>query len=209
MNGGILGAVMEAVTGELIEDTMQERVFRPLQLKCTYRIADVPDPEHITNIYDDKGRLTESAQSQLKRTYTEEADPDRHFRTTAGGVWGTGMDLLKIGVMLQQRGTLNSTSVLRRETVSQMMADQKGMGGVTARSFYGLNMNRDTTLLGKKMVYGHQGMSGAILANVYFEPESGFVFAFVCNGINNYLDNRIAGASRDLFGYAWRVFGEE
>ena len=58
------------------------------------------------------------------------------------------------------------------------------------------------------MFYGHQGMSGGITANVYFEPESRFVFVMISNGCSNKLQNRVCAISRKLFNLMWEEYGE-
>ena len=99
-------------------------------------------------------------------------------------------------------------SALQPETVAEMLASQQGRGGVRIDSPYGLCVNRNDTLLADRLVYGHQGMSGGITANVYFEPESRFVFVMISNGCSNKLQNRVCAISRKLFNLMWEKFGE-
>ena len=83
-----------------------------------------------------------------------------------------------------------------------------GKGGITASSPYGLCVNRNDTLIPGKMLYGHQGMSDGIAANVYFDPETRFVFTFISNGCNNNMDNRVCAVSRRLLTLMWEAYGE-
>ena len=46
-----------------------------------------------------------------------------------------------------------------------------------------------------------------ILTNVYYDPESRFVFVLLTNGCSNKLDKRVAGITRKLFALAWETFG--
>lgn len=105
-------------------------------------------------------------------------------------------------------GTVDGVRILQEETVTEMMADQQGKGGITAESPYGLCINRNDTLIEGTMVYGHQGISDAIVANVYYEPESRFVFVMITNGCKSGMNNRVCAVSRKMFTLMWENFGD-
>lgn len=90
-----------------------------------------------------------------------------------------------------------------------MMSSQQGKGGITADSIYGLNINLMDNLVKGRRIYGHQGMNGSLLANLYFDPETHFVFAFVSNGIDNSMTDHIASVSREVFKLTWNHFNAE
>ena len=89
-----------------------------------------------------------------------------------------------------------------------MMAEPAGQGGVTAPTPYGLCVQRETTLVPGKTLYGHQGMSEGLVSNVYFDPETRFVFVMSTNGSSNHLDHRVVRLSRKVFEQIWNAFGE-
>jgi CubicO group peptidase (beta-lactamase class C family) len=111
-------------------------------------------------------------------------------------------------MLLLNGGELNGVRLLKEETVREMMSSQKGKGCVTIDSPYGLCINRVDNLLDDRMIYGHQGMSGDICANLYFDPQSSLVFAMVTNGCNNKIDDHICAISRKLFAAVWDVYGD-
>lgn len=118
LNGGILGTLMESVTGQGVTSIMRERVFAPLGLNATYDILSIPDEEHISYTYDKNKRLYQGIQTLKKQVYEDKADPDAHFRITAAKVWIKAPDLLKLGMMLEQGGTFNGVTILQPETVA-------------------------------------------------------------------------------------------
>ena len=97
-----------------------------------------------------------------------------------------------------------------------MISSQKGKGGITAKSPYGLNVVRTSfsRLFEKRMVYGHQGMIDDILCAVIFDPETRFVFSMVSvcrDPMNN--QERIDGGLRalpyNLLKLTWNEFGAQ
>lgn len=117
-----------------------------------------------------------------------------------------GSDLCRIGMLLCQGGTLDGVTILQPETVALMQSDQNGQPGISVSSPYGLCIHRITNLVKGRMIYGHQGMSGGIVCNVYYDPETQFVFALVTNGSSTSLDDRICRITRRTFAKCWETF---
>ena len=60
------------------------------------------------------------------------------------------------------------------------------------------------------MLYGHQGMANGVLCNLYFDPETRFVFALLTNGTNvKAKEDRICLLARDLFNLMWNTYANE
>ncbi len=209
LGAGMMGSVIESVTGKNINDAVTEGIFRPLQMDAAYHPSLIQDQDSITNVYDDTGTLKTAAQKLIEEAWDDSTDPAHHYNITVGSLWITGEDLLRLGMLMCNGGTLDGVRLLQEDTVAEMMADQQGKGGITAATPYGLCVNRNDTLIEDRMVYGHQGISGAIAANVYYEPESRFVFVLITNGCKNGMNNRVCAISRKMFTLMWENFGEE
>lgn len=205
---GLMGSVLEAVTGQNVNDVITEGVFTPLGIDAAYHASLLAHPENVSNTYDENGSLTRTAEKSIALAWDPSVNPEEHYMITVGSLWITGQDLCRQGMLLCDGGTLGDVTLLEAGTVAEMMASQQGKGGVQVDSPYGLCINRDTTLLADRMVYGHQGLSGGIAANVYFEPESRFVFVMMTNGCSNGMQNRICAISRKLFALLWDAYGE-
>ena len=205
---GVMGSVLEAVTGKNVQDTVAEGVFKPLGIDAAYHASYLATPSDIATCYNSDGTVESSVQKSLTRDWEAEPNPDTHYNLTVGKLWITGRDLCRLGIALCDGGEVDGMVLLQPETVAEMLASQQGRGGVRIDSPYGLCVNRNDTLLADRLVYGHQGMSGGITANVYFEPESRFVFVMISNGCSNKLQNRVCAISRKLFNLMWEEFGE-
>ena len=204
---GIVGCILEAVTGQRITDAARELLFDPMGIDAAYHPTLLQQPELITTTYKygvgmGKGMITRSY--KLKEKYRETVNVDKDYLESYGGLWIRGADLCKIGIMLCDYGLYEGQRILQEDTVREMISSQAGKGGISVDSPYGLNVERVTNLVSGKMLYGHQGMADAVLCNLYFDPETRFVFALVTNGCNTKAkEDRICLLARDLFGLLW------
>ena len=203
---GIMGSLMEAVTGMNLNDSVTASLFDPLGIDAGYHQTLVDVPENITALYSADRTVRRTRSLLLSQTWDNSVNPDKHYRITMGAVWIKGRDLCRIGMLLCQGGTLDGVTILQPETVSLMMADQNGRPGITCSSPYGLCINRVSNLVKGRMIYGHQGMANGIVCNVYFDPETQFVFALVTNGSSDNMNDRICKVSRKTFNLCWQAF---
>lgn len=207
---GIMGCIIEAVTEKRLSDAARELIFDPMGIDAAYDPHLLQDPEKIVSTYnaDGSGNITRSY--RLKQKYREEIDLDKDYADSYGGVWIRGEDLCRIGIMLCDMGVIDGRRILEEDTVREMLSSQQGKGGITVDSPYGLNVERVTNLLRGKMLYGHQGMANGVLCNLYFDPETRFVFALLTNGTNvKAKEDRICLLARDLFNLMWNTYASE
>ncbi len=204
---GLVGAVMEAVTGLSVNAYMTQAVFAPLQMDAAYSAGLLQSPEDVSTQYQG-GKVSKSAALYLKEAYEDWPDPERHYRTTVGTLWIRSRDLARLTALLCQGGHVDGVRLLTQDSVREMMAEQMSLGqSVTGQSPYGLFLERNDTIIKGKTVWGHQGMGAGSIVNTYFEPESGFVFTLLVNGGSTVRDNRVGALARRLIGELYPVFG--
>ena len=205
---GLAGAIAEAATGKSINAVMQDKVFAPLGMEAAYSASLLSTPENVSSQYKD-GQLHRAAAGQIKKVYEDTADPEMHFRTTVGDLWIRSRDMARLAALLCGDGSEGDVRILSRQSVLAMRQEQMTLGkSVTGPSPYGLFVEHNDTLLPDRMVYGHQGMSQGAILNVYFEPDSQFVFVLFSNGGSMQRTNRIGKLARNLFGYFWEQYGQ-
>ncbi len=204
---GILGCILEAVTEKRLTDAARELVFDDLGIDAAYDPHLLQDPDKIVSTYRANGSLHITRSYRLKQPYSEKINLDKDYDESYGGLWIRGEDLCRIGIMLCNMGEIDGTRILEEDTVREMLSSQQGKGGITADSPYALNVERVTNLLPGKTLYGHQGMNVGVLCNLYFDPETHFVFALLTNGCNvNAKDDHICKLARDLFKLMWNTY---
>lgn len=203
---GILGSLIECVTGKNVNDSIRETLFEPLGIDASYAPTMLEKPEKISSIHNSKGQPKLSRSKMLKNVWDDSVNPEKHYRITVGDLWIRGRDLCRLGMLLCNGGELDGVRILSEETVAEMMSSQMGKGVVTCDSPYGLCINRVDNLMEGKMVYGHQGMTEYVICNVYWEPETDFVFALVTNGADTRMNDHIGRISRKMYEAAWETF---
>lgn len=208
LGAGLMGSLIEIATNRNFQESIINGFFDPMGIDAAYNVNYLEEPEKISYLYTPEGRLNTSRKTYLEKEWDNSVDPEWHFRSTAGGLWIGGEDLCRIGIMLCEGGTVDGVTILEPATIAEMMASQKGKPGITVDSPYGLTVNRIDSLLEDRMVYGHQGMSNGVVAALYFEPESGFVYSIITNGADSRKNNYIAIVNRKLFALAWENFGD-
>lgn len=203
---GIMGSIIESVTGRHLNDAVRADYFALMGVDAAYTPRYLEHPENVPTIYSEKKTVYMSPRASLEEKWDEEPDPDMHFRLTVGAVWIKPTDLCRIGMMLCDGGTVDGITVLQPETVAEMMSEQKGKGNITANTPYGLCVHREKTLVPDRIIYGHQGISHGYLCNVYFDPQTRFVFVLCTNGSTNTLNDHVTNLSRKTFGLAWEAY---
>ena len=204
---GVIGSLLETVTGRTIQDTVSEGVFEPMNITAAYAACLLPDPENVPVLYNTDGTVVDSRDKSIGKDWENNPDPEKHFKINVGSLWMRPADLCRLGMMLCDGGNWDGCQILKSDTVNEMLAEQKGREGIRAGTPYGLCVCRDQSLLSDRIVYGHQGISDGVLCNVYFEPQTRLVVVICSNGCHNMLDNRIAHLTRKLFAQVWGKYG--
>lgn len=183
--GGLLGSVLEAVTGQTVDAYMQERVFAPLRITAAYQSALLPADAAVSDMYRmPSGRVAASVRDGQPANRTADALTD--YTLTAGKLTLSAPDLAKLVIVLCEGGRYGDTRILSEDTVAQMLTLQNGIGSVQCDSGRGLGLNlvSDEGLNGR-VLYGHGGKANGMLCAAYFDPTDGSGFVMLTNGCNN------------------------
>ncbi len=206
---GLMGSIMEAVSGVSVNRYMTEHVFEPLDIDAAYAACFLKEPEYIASVYEN-GQLSKSASKYIAEAYDDTADPERHYRITVGDLFIRSRDMAKLVSLLCGDGSYQGARILKPESVEMMRMDQRDVNAsVTGKSPYGLGVNRMENLLDGHWLYGHQGMAIGLICNAYYDPETGFTFVLFTNGCSQVRQDRISILARRLFEYTYPLFAQE
>ena len=111
---GILGCMIEAITGERLDDAVSELIFDRMGLDAGYSPDYLKVPGNIT--------------SEVIREYGEGIDLDNDYVFSYGNCWMKCSDLCRLGIMLCDNGLYGGERILEESTVQEMMSSQKGKG---------------------------------------------------------------------------------
>jgi CubicO group peptidase (beta-lactamase class C family) len=114
----ILGAIVENVSGRLLDAFAQEVIFQPLSIDAAYISGNLNSIENIAAIYNERHVLTRSVEAQLEVTGSGRLGHDLHI--AQGGLVISPIDYARILTMLGNGGIIHDTRVLSEESVREI-----------------------------------------------------------------------------------------
>ena len=185
-NGALFGCLIEAITGESVQNYMDRTVFKPLGVTAAYSPKFLPAGTPTKDLLKENGTVGLSVADDLSFNYNNTADPRGNNGYTVGGLYISTLGMTKLAQMMLSGGELNGVRILNRSTVSLMEADQPGL----AESKYGLSTVRHSQFP-RGTWYGHQGRYLGLTSNVYYQIDTGITMALVMNGYSYQLEDNI------------------
>ena len=187
LDGGLIGCLIERLSGLSVNTYMQKNVFAPLGINAAYAAPLLPDGAYLSGTYTESGETYISAARYLEQdaAYEDTCDPLSHTSATVGSLYISGEGLLKIAMMLSGGGALDGVKILEGATVAAMRMEQNKIPqtSVTGKSPYGLGLYRLES--GEETWWGHQGRWKGMLCDVFFERESHTAVVFIMNGVRH------------------------
>lgn len=179
INTDLLGAIIEKVSGQPLDQFLEQRIFAPLGLRDTSFWVPEEKRSRLAKVYqrDSAGRLVPSAWAN-----TPLAGPDRPFFSGGGGLYSTASDYVRFAQMLLNGGELEGTRILSRKTVELMTQNHIAHLAVphpfnTPSQGFGLGV-RILTDLGQSTLLGTPGTfgwDGAATTKVEIDPTERLV----------------------------------
>ena len=201
LNGGLIGAMIEALSGQSVNTYMRENVFEPLGINAAYHPALLPDQSDIAPKLKKNGSTFRTAKNELAtfRDYNDTCDPRRNTDNTSGHLYTSVNGLIRVAMMLENGGEIDGVRILRPETIQLMMSDQRMIPGssVAAESRYGLCLARVDDLPGGAW-YGHQGRWQGLTSNAYFQPDTGLSIVIIASGYSAQTVDEVVTIARDF-----------
>lgn len=210
LNGGLLGSLIERLSGQSLNSFMRQQVFEPLGINAAYAAPLLPDPSALSATFKADGSLYISAESYLEddAAYEDSCNPDAHYRAAVGGLYISASGLETLGMALAGGGQASGVQLLSPEMARMMQLDQSLVAGssVTAESPYGLCLYRLN--LDGDVWYGHQGRWEGLVVDLFFERETETVVVLVANGVRRKLGLEICpqGGAAIRFVQPWTYF---
>ncbi|MBP3645728.1 MAG: beta-lactamase family protein [Clostridia bacterium] len=180
--GGLIGALIEKLSGQTVDGYMRENVFEPLGITAAYQASLIPQDRQLADIY----HMPEKTLGKRLRdddSCITEPDAQTHYFLTAGKLIISAPDLCKLLIALCDGGVYENTRILSESAVKEMTTRQNNIGSVACDSGHGLFMNiiTDDQVEGRTM-YGHGGKAYGMLCAAYFDPADRTGVVLLTNG---------------------------
>ena len=185
-NGALFGGLVEAISGESIQNYLDRTVFSPLGLTAAYNPRLLPKGTKTRDLLTPAGKTAISVRKDRENPYNNKADPRANNGYTVGRLYISTASLTRLAQTMLNGGELEGVRILDTDTVALMETDQQGL----AESRYGLGTVRLNGFPGGTW-YGHQGRYSGFSANVYYQRETGTTLALIMDGYDYQLEDNI------------------
>ena len=198
---GLIGSILESVTGLSVDRVFRKFCFSPLCLDATLNAMELQDTciMPVTRILPFRHqdlRFTELGKKQLTAP-----DPAFHFGYTAGSMYITIQSLFRLISFFRDGdpGFLNDS--IRQE----MIKEHAVYGDLSPTLSYGLGMLLiSDPALSEGRIIGHQGFAYGCADGAFYEEATGNIMITLNGGCSEARVGRLGVMNRDMLHYAFR-----
>jgi CubicO group peptidase (beta-lactamase class C family) len=125
---GVLGRIVEKLSGQSLEDCFRDRIFTPLKMTDTFfNVPEAKQPRRVTVHSREDGRADAPL---VERPNQPQRQVTRY--NGGGGLFSTAGDYIRFERMILNGGTLDGARILSADSVAAMRRNQIGAVGVRA-----------------------------------------------------------------------------
>ena len=197
---GMLGCILENVTGMCISDLFRVKLFEPLGMRATLDASTLNEAEvmPISRVlpYREGSDVTIT---RLGRMPLDKPDPLRHFGHTAGAMYTDAPSLARLLTLIGNGGEIDG----KRLVSADMMAEMTRVQSSTPKRTYGLGLvllNRPD--ISSRRLLGHQGFAYGCVDGAFIEEGTGRMVIFLNGGASEAREGKLGLVNRDVLTWA-------
>ena len=204
---GLVGCVLEQVSGLALDRLFEEKLFQPLGMTATLDASRL-DPARvmpITRILPYRAG-TEVTIPALGRVPLGTPDPLRHFGHTAGAMYTNAPSLSRLLTLIAQQGEVEGRRLLSADAI-RTMTTLHGFSGSKRNPTrrYGLGLVLlERPELSEHRLLGHQGFAYGCVDGAFTEEGTGRQVIFLNGGSSEARTGRLGLVNRDVLRWALR-----
>ena len=194
---GLMGAVIERITGMYFHDYAEKVLFEPLGMDAGYIIDLIEDKQSCAVIYDHDGEVFNVPEWRRNRTFYESFGLGNSYLSAQCELLITPSDLARLGTALAGDGTVKECGgkrILSEEAIEQMHTSY------IETEYFGMGLNvriYDGDLVAGRTIYGHPGNALGSITGLFYDRTDGTGVAIMTNRCN-YGTNSGSGLYRFL-----------
>lgn len=199
---GLLGCILEHVTGMCISDLFQVKLFEPLGMRATLDASPLDEslimPISRVLPYQKGNDVTIT---KLGRIPLDKPDPLRHFGHTAGAMYTDAASLSRLLDLIGNGGIIDG----KRLVSAELMAEMTRVQSSTPTRTYGLGLvilNRPE--ISKHRLLGHQGFAYGCVDGAFIEEGTGRKVIFLNGGASEAREGKLGLVNKDILSWAFR-----
>jgi CubicO group peptidase (beta-lactamase class C family) len=178
----ILGAVVEAVSGEPLDSFLQERIFEPLGMRDTHFYLPPEKAGRLATVYNlpEDGTLRRAPDGAGMATQGQYVEGPRRSFSGGAGLVSTAEDYARFLQAMLNGGELDGARILSPKTVDLMTADHLGERYPAPGLGFGLGFEvvHDPGAEGEPGSVGKFGWGGAYHSTYWVDPAEELVVVY-------------------------------
>jgi CubicO group peptidase (beta-lactamase class C family) len=180
-NTDILGAVIEVVSGETLDEFIHERILEPLDMHDTDFYLPPAKRGRLATVYSLRDELTRAPDGPGMQAQGEYVDGPRTSFSGGAGLLSTTRDYARFLQMLLNGGELNGHRLLSPTTVSLMTQNHIGDidRGPGMGFGLGFSIREDVGAAGQPGSVGEFGWGGAYHSTYWVDPVQQLVVVYL------------------------------
>lgn len=178
----ILGAVVEAASGETLDAFLRDRIFDPLDMRDTHFFVPREKAGRLAVVYNNDGEgLTRAPEGPGMNTQGEYLEGPRTSFSGGAGLVSTARDYGRFLQMLLDGGALEGRRILSPSTVALMTQDHLGDRYRAPGAGFGLGftVRTDVGAAGVPGSVGDFGWGGAYHSTYWVDPAEELVVVYL------------------------------
>lgn len=202
---GLLGCVMEHITGICLEKLFQKKLFEPLGMRATLNAVSLQpgDVMPISRVLPYR-KGCDVVIPPLGQRPLDSPDPLRHFGHTAGSMYTDPQSLSRMMRLIADDGVVDGNRLLSSCLIHEMTTQHAYTGpkeSPTRRYGLGLVLLKRTDV-SSRLVYGHQGFAYGCVDGAFWEADTGRQVIFLNGGASEARNGRLGLCNRDVLSWA-------
>ncbi|MEM1136349.1 MAG: serine hydrolase domain-containing protein [Bacteroidota bacterium] len=177
LNTDMVGYLVEVLSGQSLDEFIQERIFTPLKMGNTHFYLPDEKSEKLVPVYGEfkPNQLTINDNSSSFQSYNFPIVGAKTYYSGGSGLCGTAKDYYKFGQMLLNGGIYKGKRILSPLTINLMTTNQLGTlkMGANNSNFFGLGFAiTSKTSTAKYLVSeGRYGWTGYFKTTFWIDPQ--------------------------------------
>lgn len=197
---GLLGCILEHMTGISVEALFQQKLFAPLDMRATLDASTLHEEDivPISRIlpYRPGNDVTIT---RLGSISIAEPDPLRHFGHTAGAMYTNAESISKLLTLIGNGGCFNGTRIVSEHLITEMSTLQ----AYTKYRKYGLGLViLNNPAVSERTLLGHQGFAYGCVDGAFIEEGTGRMVVFLNGGASEARCGKLGLVNRDVLRWA-------
>ncbi|MBQ7138832.1 MAG: beta-lactamase family protein [Clostridia bacterium] len=199
---GLLGCLLENVTGMCISELFRVKLFEPLGMRATLDASTLDESciMPISRVLPYK-KGNDVTITKLGRVPLDKPDPLRHFGHTAGAMYTDAPSLSRLLDLIGGMGMIDG----KRLVSAELMAEMTRVQSSTPTRTYGLGLvllNRPG--ISERRLLGHQGFAYGCVDGAFIEEDTGRKVVFLNGGASEAREGKLGLVNKDVLTWAFR-----